>query len=263
VAYLEEPRLRLLIKITEMLALMRHGFWLFDSLLPENKLPLRQQISDILKQFDWVDSARHFKELTDKTGNYRKKLEYSEQLVAQLKFERNQFPNPDDVKQVLLSSRFNLMQLDLLELLLSSKIFQDTEESLISLPRFAQQQLSANLAELKQVLLQPEPLSAQQYLSQYQLLIRSLLTGSWFGALFDQDERDDYRDQWLDIKQGIAELQTLMIAKTHLDEVERTDEQAVAAIEKLQPWLDNKVDNLLIALEHSRQMARSIEPYWE
>jgi len=253
-AYVQQPCLSYLVKVTEMLALMRHGFWLYQAYLPPPMNMLRDELSYFIKQFAWVDNAIHFQELTDKTGNYRHKLEFSHQLLKQLKFERNQLPDEKKVIKIFRSARFNQLQLSILESLLAQELCHQTAAEL-SITVFAEQALEHNLQQIQQHLSPTTALSAEQYLQHYKLFIRSLLTGSWFGQLYEDQARLEFRDPWLDIKQGIAELQTLWIIKLHLDSL--ADYPV-----KLERWLDSKIENLLLALNHSKTSALAIRPYW-
>ncbi|NQY63570.1 MAG: CYTH and CHAD domain-containing protein [Alteromonadaceae bacterium] len=258
-AYISTPSLAYLEKITEVLALLRHGFWLFEQHIPVELKQIRDELSHFIKLLTWVDSALYFQELTTKTGNYRKKIEMSEQLFSQLKLEKALFPHAEQVIEIIYSKRFNQLQISLLKLLLdedklesSSATENNSEQSVLA---FAQNWLDTHLSNLVSALSNSKNLTTEQYLSHNTLLIRSLLTGSWFGDLFDKTERLEFRHPWLDIKQGISELNTLWILQQQLQTLNEVPK-------KLLNWQNSKVENLLIALEHSRSMALSLAPYW-
>ena len=99
------PSLVELEKITETLALMRHGFWLFADYLPETSIEIRNELSHFIHLLSWVDNAVNLQELTNKTGNYRHKLNYSEQLVEQLRIEKRRLPTSDNVFELLHGKR--------------------------------------------------------------------------------------------------------------------------------------------------------------
>jgi len=253
--YCDAPSLSLLTKITELLALIRHGFWLFEEHLPTSIQVIRSDLSKLIKELSWVENAVYFQELTDKTGNYRKRLAYSEQLISQLKFEKSQFPEPETVINIFYSSRFNLTLINLTQLLLSLES-DPKEVKNDELILFAQEKLEGNLTLLTNSLMQNKKLTLTEYLSQQKLLIRSLLTGSWCGSLYDKGERLEFRDPWLDVKQGMDELHTLLTLQQQLASI--SGEQ----FEKIHNWLESKVDSLLLALDCSRKNAMSITPYW-
>jgi len=255
-AYIESPSLSYLAKTLEVMALIRHGFWLFESHLNEEHIKVRDELSYFMKSFLWVDNATHLSELTNKTGNYRKKIEYSEQLISQLKIEKQKFPNESQVKEIIYSSRFNNLQLNLLALLLN---FEDDAEQKpqenITIQSFARKAFDESLSLAQNALTSDVPLTTEQYLSHQKLVIRSLLTGSWFGSLYDKQLRLDFRSPWLDIKHGLSELHTLWVLQEQLDALEEIPE-------KLIRWHHGKVENLLLAMEHSRETALGLEPYW-
>ncbi|MFT5298123.1 MAG: triphosphatase [Colwellia sp.] len=248
--YITAPSLVELEKVTETLALMRHGFWLFAEYLPDNSVKVRNELSHFIHLLSWVDNAVNLQELTNKTGNYRQKLNKSEQLVEQLKIEKRRLPTSDDVFELLHGKRFNILQADLLAMLLTEQ--PDSNDLLLP---FAQQSLSENMSILFADSNKTQPLSSEQYLSQAKLLNRSLLTGTWFGLLFDQEERKQYRAPWLDIQQGISELQTLWIIHQQLQTL---DEKPT----KLVSWQGSKVEGLLVALDSSRKIALMMKSYW-
>jgi triphosphatase len=257
-AYSENPSLAILNEITEILALLRQGFWLFEYCLDEKMKKLRNELSFFIKKLHWVEGACHLKELTTKTGNYRAKLHYSDSLVIQLKSEKNNFPNSEEIIELFHTARFNRLQLSLLEILLSVEDIIDQgkiSEDLVAVNNFAQSSLESSLQCLIQIMPKEGAFSAQQYLAHHKLLIRSLLTGSWFGSLFDKASRLAFRNPWLDIKHGVSELQTILLLQQQLLKLDDRDE-------KLERWLESKIEHLLLTLEQSRNLAVLMLPYW-
>ncbi len=255
-SYVAQPSVLYLNKVTELLALLRHGFWLFEPYLPENIKQIREELSYFIKELHWVDDACHLSELMTKTGNYRNKLHYSERLITQLNLENDSFPTSQSVCDLLHSKRFNCLQLALLKILLGNQVLdQNSSVAPIALLPFAQTALESSLQNLVTVMPKNKQLTSEQYLDQYKLLIRCLLTGSWFGGLYEKSERLGFRNPWLDIKQGISELQTILLLQQQLALL---NEPSV----KLANWLETKAEHLLLTLEHSREKALSTVPYW-
>jgi triphosphatase len=257
-AYSESPSLAILNKITEILALLRQGFWLFEHCLDAKMKKIRNECSFFIKKLDWVEDACHLKELTTKTGNYRAKLHYSDSLVIQLKSEKHNFPDSEQIIELFHCARFNRLQLSLLEIIVS--VDEIIDQSKLAAPlsdinHFYQSSLESSLQCLIQVMPKGRQLSAQQYITHHKLLIRSLLTGSWFGSLYNQRSRIAFRNPWLDIKQGISELQTILLLQQQLLMLDGRDD-------KLQRWLDSKIEHLLLTLEQSRNSAVAMLPYW-
>ncbi len=256
-AYLQRPSLEYLVQINEALIVLRHGFWLFRDHIPAEVFRIKEELSHFVKLLSWVNNALFLQELTNKTGNYRKKLDLSKQLIEQLKIEKRRLPSIDDVKKLLHSKRFNCLQLSLLKFLCAES---DKESCLLNdkneILNFSHLALSTRLSELQVIIPDALSLSSEQYLEQSKLLNRCLLTGNWLGNMYDENERKTYLAPWLDLKHGIAELQTLWIIQQQLQQL---DEQPI----KLVNWQDSKVDSLLHALDSSRRKALSMTPYWQ
>ena len=257
-SYSEQPSLAILNKITEMLALLRQGFWLFEHCLDEKMKKLRNELSFFIKKLDWVEDACHLKDLTAKAGNYRAKLHYSDSLIAQLKSEKNNFPDSHQNIKLFHSARFNRLQLSLLEILLNKDevlCLDKLSEEFLNVNYFSLSSLESSLKSLVDVMPKKTQLSAIQYILHHKLLIRTLLTGSWFGALYEKNNRLAFRNPWLDIKQGISELQTILLLKRQLLKLDDRDE-------KLEKWLESKIEHLVSTLEQARVSAVSLIPYW-
>lgn len=271
-AYVEQPSLSVLSKLNELFVLLRQGFWLFDKYLSPELIKIRDELTYFSRVTHWVDNAMHLQELTTKSGVYRKKIAHSEALIEKLKLEQKRYPNNDQMLVLLTSERINQLQLSLLNILIEKKAIIHAEESnqdasAIKLANFAEHGLAKALNDLKTEIANlsgDNALTCKDYLALYPLLIRSLLTGSWFISLFNKEENHSllsekqkvYRVAWLDIKQGISELQTLYLLQQQLDMLPIKQE-------KLANWLNAKVDNLLEAIEQSKDNALSITPYWQ
>jgi triphosphatase len=255
--YLLSKSLLDLAKIKTCLATIRHGFWLFESHLSEQELTLRAELSHFLDMLAWVDNAINLQELTTKTGNYRKKLDFSEQLITQLKIEKRRFPNADDIAEFLHSSRFNQLQLSILKMyLLRTRLAKEgNTETRSELVQFAQSKIQFSLSEVSQEMKSAISFNCEQYIAQSKLLYRSLLTGTWLSGLFDHEARDKFRSPWLDLQQGISELQSLWIIQQQLEKLSEPPK-------KLVQWQTSKVEGLLTALDNTKAMAIAMPAYW-
>ena len=255
--YLAAPSLQTLVIIKADLATLRHGFWLFEDYLSTDELLIRDELSHFIHLLAWVDNAIHLQELTNKTGNYRKKLDLSQQLIEQLRIEKRLFPNNEDISQLLHSSRFNQLQLSILQLFLTRSqhhnIMDETEDD--ALLKFAQDKIEFSLSELNVQMKNTSSLQSQQYLSLSKPLYRSSLTGTWLAGLFDNELRDKFRHPWLDLQQGITELHSLWIIQLQLEKLDNPPKKMVQ-------WQNSKVDSLLIALNHTKAIAVTMPPYW-
>ena len=63
------------------------------------------------------------------------------------------------------------------------------------------------------------------------------------------------RRPWLDLQQGISELQSLWIIQQQLEMLSEPPK-------KLMQWQSSKVDSLLTALDNTKAMAIAMSPYW-
>ncbi|OKY25059.1 CYTH and CHAD domain-containing protein [Thalassotalea sp. PP2-459] len=260
-SYLTNRKLSALMQMVEILSIIRHGFWLYDEIITEHSKEIRRELSHFIQLFAWVDSAIYLKEVMNKTGNYRKKLEYSQQLIEQLKLEKRRFPDAEMVSELLHSERFNQLQMRLLQLILNddpSKAFLPVAQP--SLLPFAREQMNKSLTELHVAIEAIDPTDAEQFLDKRKVLHRCLLTGNWFGHLFDQQHRHHFRVPWLDMQQGLSELQSLWIIKQQLEKLADDNNESVV---KVITWQQRKVENLLVALSHTKDAALSLPAYWQ
>ena len=255
--YLGTQTLDELVKVKANLAVIRHGFWLFADYLSEEELLVRNELSHFIHLLAWVDNAIHLRELTNKTGNYRKKLDFSKQLIKQLKIEKRRFPNSEDISQLLHSSRFNQLQLSILQLYLLRNENKSVEanEGSDTLIKFAQEKIQLSLSEISTQMKNMASSHCQRYIEQSKPLYRSSLTGTWLAGLFDNELRDKFRRPWLDLQQGISELQSLWIIQLQLEKLSEPPKKIVQ-------WQQSKVEGLLMALDNTKAIAIAMPPYW-
>lgn len=255
--YLSSKSLIELAKIKTSLAVLRHGFWLFEQHLTAQELAVRNELSHFVHLLTWVDNAINLQELMTKTGNYRKKLDFSKQLIEQLKIEKRRFPSVEDITEFLHSRRFNQLQLLLLKVYLARVQLANVGDIKTrgELKLFAQNKIQLSLSEVSHEMRSSMNFNCEQYIAQSKLLYRSLLTGTWLSGLFEHELRDKFRRPWLDLQQGISELQSLWIIQQQL-------EKLLEPPKKLVLWQKGKVDGLLSALDNTKAMAIEMQPYW-
>lgn len=262
-SYVEVPSLKKLSKISELLALLRQGFWLFSEFLTDDQLKMRSELSYFIRTIHWVDNAQYIQALNNKQSSYQKEVMVSQDLIQKLQLTDNRYPNEEQVISLLHSERFNKLQLSLLSFLLESQSAIEVEEvAEKSLSVFAATQLSKNTLalnnELEKLQISEYFSTGERYFTAHSLLIRALLTTSWFSYLFvepDNELAKKFNMPWLDIKEGISELQSLHLLQQQLAHL--PDPEI-----KLASWLADKSENLITALDHSRAKALSMKPYW-
>ena len=118
-SYVDVPSLSKLAKISELLAVLRQGFWLFKELFPANKSPseqqeLRSELSYFIRTIHWVDNARYIQALTSKRICNQKAALVKQELITKLQLAQQRYPKESQVLAILHSERFNNLQLNLL-----------------------------------------------------------------------------------------------------------------------------------------------------
>ena len=262
-SYVEVPSFNMLSKVSEQLILLRQGFWLFDELLSPDEKALRTELSYFIRTIHWVENARYIQLLINKQSSYQKENLINQELITKLQLRQSRYPRELQVLELLHSERFNNLQVDLLSLLLK----RNSDETLkidnsSSLAEFAAKHLTNNTKALSDELVKlqkpQDSTSIGLYLTAHSLLIRALLTTSWFSCLFAEPESDivkRFNMPLLDIKQGIIELQSLSLLLQQLKHLPKKEN-------KLTQWLTNKSENLITALDQSRAKALTMKPYW-
>jgi triphosphatase len=256
-------RLNKLNKISELLVLLRHGFWIFNEILTPDEVVLRAELSYFIRTISWVDNARYIQSLTSKQSTYQKESSVNQELITKLQLTKARYPRESQVLALLHSERFNNLQVNLLSLLLRRHSDNtSTVCNYVSLIDFATAQLNTSTKalsyELEQLTETQSSLSIERYLTAHSLLIRALATTSWFSCLFSEPQSaliKRYNMPWLDIKQGISELQSLSLLQQQLVHLPNPEK-------KLALWLTNKSENLIMALDQSRSKALTMKPYW-
>ena len=254
-AYVKAPKLITLKRVLDALIMTRHGFVLYQPFTKDSMSEICNELDHFIALLSWLENAVHLQELMNKTGNYRKKINYSEQLVEQLKLEKRRLPEAELVIEFLHGERFNKLQLQLLQVAIASKKAIEGERELPSLYGFAKEKLTNDLQALVDAMPTAGSEDVEAFLATRNLLAQCLCSGSWLGQLFEGELREQFRAPWLDIQQGLSELQSLWIIQQQLETLE---DKPV----KIVNWQQCKVENLLVALNHSLEQARKMPAYW-
>ena len=132
---------------------------------------------------------------------------------------------------------------------------EDERENL-SMPiiDFAKRQLEHMLKDLKRDLGPKLEMPPELYFKQVSHLRRALDTGLFFGSLFDSQKRLSYRQPWIDVINGIRELQMLQ----YISELQTENHSA----EEIEEWLNKHNTPILDALFETRKSAFKSNPYW-
>ena len=237
---------------------LQHIYLVFGGLIPRNAT------KDLRRSWDWlgeamrpiVDAAKHKRYLV----RYLK-LNADWDLVEsqQQKIQVEAVEMIEKFKSLLTTERYNLMMLNMSQWLYGREwrdhIPQDERENL-SMPiiEFARTQLEHMRKDLKRDLGANLALEPQDYFKQIAHLRRALDTGLFFGSLFDSQKRLSYRQPWLDIIDGIRELQM----NQYISELQLENHQHDETVE----WLNKRNTPILDALEETRKSVFKTNPYW-
>ena len=237
---------------------LQHIYLVFGGLIPRNAT------KDLRRSWDWlgeamrpiVDAAKHKRYLI----RYLKlKADWDLVEEQQQQIQAQAVKMIDEFKQLLKTERYNLMMLNMSQWLYSKEwrdhIPEDERENL-SMPiiEFAKRQLEHMLKDLKRDLGPKQELTPQLYFKQVSHLRRALDTGLFFGSLFDSQKRLSYRQPWIDVIDGIRELQMLQ----YISELQADNHSD----EEIKEWLNKYNSPILDALFETRKSAFKSNPYW-
>jgi triphosphatase len=261
--YFDKPSLKTLKRVTDGISLIRHTFWLFDDIVSKGCTEqLRTELKWLLSELAWVENAIQLKTYTSKRHAFYKKINSAPALTQVINDLKEFQPSINDINALFHSARYNRLLLSLTTWLIDKQWRKDwgqvelqaAEKTVRSI---AKRLFNKDWKNLHTLLPKEQALTFTQYLNLRTPLENSLLSGNCLGALFDEEERQEFRLPWLDISHGMYELSTLEYLKQLCAGQE--DEQ----LAKIQSWLEQKSEYLVNAMEQSRLASFDIEPYWQ
>lgn len=262
--YVERACFHALLEITHALALIRQAFVIYGGLIPRRASAfLRQELHWLENELIWVQKANNIERLCQDKGYFLRKLHAQKQLRHKLEEEYQQFPSSENVLQLLYSSRYCTLLLDINRWLLNQDwhvYLDDKMQAKLAEPiaRFAHRSLTHYWHELLKVFSLENEMGRIAYLDQQPRLFRNLLTGCSFASLYDVEQRETFRLPWLDILQGIDDFLLLEPLRGQLtaQDIEQEDK------DQIKKWLNRKEESLLHAMAQSRQIGVTLDPYW-
>lgn len=237
---------------------LQHIYLVFGGLIPRNAT------KDLRRSWDWlaeamrpiVDAAKHKRYLV----RYLKlKADWDLVEEQQQKIQAEAIEMIKEFKSLLITERYNLMMLNMSQWLYSKEwrdCIPENERDNLSMPiiEFARKQLEHMLKDLKRDLGPKLEMQPNNYFKQVSHLRRALDTGLFFGSLFDSQKRLSYRQPWLDVIDGIRELQM----NQYISELQRENHQQ----DEIDEWLSKRNTPILDALHETRKSAFKTNPYW-
>ncbi len=237
---------------------LQHMYIVFGGLIP------RQATHDLRLNWGWlaeamrpiVDAAKHKRYLV----RYLKQKADWDLVEEQHKNIHTEVAKAiETFKSLLATQRYNLMMLNMSQWLYFKEwrdFMPEKEREGLDTPivDYARKQLEHMLRELKRDLGPKVELKPKQYFKLIAKIRRALDTGLFFGGLFDSQKRQTYRQPWIDILDGIRELQMndyifgLQLETHNQEETEQ--------------WLEERNLPVLEAIEQTRKSAFKSNPYW-
>ncbi len=237
---------------------LHHMYMVFGGLIP------RQATNDLRNNWNWlaeamrpiVDAAKHKRYLS---RYLQQKADWNLVEAQQKKITADAKNAIADFKALLATRRYNLMMLNMSQWLYFKEwrdFIPEKDRTELSTPiiDYARKQLDHMLKELKRDLGPKVNLTPPEYLKEIAKIRRALDTGLFFGGLFDSKKRLSFRQSWVDILDGIRELQM----NAYIYELQLENHQKEETLE----WLEKRNQPVLDAIEQTRKAAFKSKPYW-
>ncbi len=237
---------------------LQHIYFVFGSLIP------RTATQDLRRTWDWlakamrpiVDAAKHKRYLV----RYLKlKADWDLVEEQQQKIQTHATKMIDEFKLLLTTERYNLMMLNMSQWLYNKEwrdhIPENDRENLkMPIISFARTQLDHMAKDLKRDLGPKLDMQPENYFKQIAHLRRALDTGLFFGSLFDSQRRLLYRNQWLDVIDGIRTLQM----NQYISELQLENHSQ----DEIKAWLNSLNQPVLTTLFETRKSVFKTNNYW-
>lgn len=263
--YVERADKRAINEICNGVALVRQVLALYGGLIPRRASALlRQELQWLEGALTWIHEAQSIERLCDEKGYFLRKLNAQKQLCLKLDEKLNAFPTQAHVFELLHSSRYCnlLLSLNCWIITRGWQPFLDEksrEKLSISVFDFANKALSHSWNDVTNVFSMEHEMDRVAYLDQQPRLMRSLLTASCLGSLFDKETSETFSLPWLDCLQGIDDILLLNPVRALLAQGDISEENK----EQMKKWLRRKDESLLHAMTKSRETGLTLEPYWK
>ncbi|MCW8330350.1 inorganic triphosphatase [Photobacterium sp. SDRW27] len=252
-----------LYQIHQALGLIRQALVMFGGMIPRRASALlRQELHWLEGELEWLEEYASIEQLLVDKGHMLKKLNARKELVKQLQDRQDELPESEEMMQLLESSRYCGLLLDLSRWILSRgwQPFLDDKSRVRlagDIKPFADQILSRSWEELADVFPLERQLGRVEYLDQQPRLIRNLMSGLCFAELYDEDKRAGFRMPWLDLLRGIEDLRLLEPVRKLLEQQDEEEDRR-----QIEKWLNRKEESLLHAMDQTRQIGIELAPYW-
>jgi len=250
--YLESQEHAALSEVLKSITLILHTMDTYADVLPKTCLQ-HTELLWLFEQFSDIDNALKLEQVISNNGHFIRKYPDHKRLLKELSALQSACIDFAEIEKLMTSVRYTKITLAISRLLnrehLELTIMTTVED-------FARLHLQSSWQNVIDSCLADETLDAQQYIAEKAELQRNVSIGQCFNHLFDAELRNKFRLPWLDILQGIDDLEVIILLRNIAS---MQNESIAAGMNKI---LLRKQTSLLDALEQTRQQALLMQPYW-
>lgn len=215
----------------------------------------------LMDKLSFIDDYLRINQLLSTNGSQFKKLEQQQTILTLLAQALDDLPNEESMVNLFNSAKHTQLVGRLMQWLYFKPWQHQSQQNLEKFKtRLLRKQAVSFLEQdwelVHQTLPMDSDLNYQDYLAQRLNLQHNLQVGLCVGAMFNEEERRNFRAPWEDITQGIDQLLQFEPIKQLLRQEKFNDDGNIIK------WLDRKENSLLHAMELSRKEALKLTPYW-
>lgn len=250
--YLETQDHAALSEVLKSIALILHTLATYADVLPKIRLQ-QAELEWLFAQFSDIGNALKLEQVLENNGHLIRKYPDHKRLLKELSALQAACINSDEIEKLMTSVRYTKLTLAISRLLNRDSLILATTASV---HEFASLHLEISWQAILNSGLADDALTAEQYMNEQAGLQYNVLVGQCFNHLFDDEMRNKFRLPWLDILQGIDDLEVIRLLRSIAN---MQNETIAAGMNKI---LLRKQASLLDALEQTRQQALMMQPYW-
>lgn len=213
----------------------------------------KNEINWLQTQLANVSHVLNLQQIVLNNGHFIRNFPEHKRILKELSTLRDNSLNFEDIEALMCSSRYTLIMLAISRLLNDNIDKYHINEEVDA---FAAMHLESSWQNILNSVLSKESLQIDDYLVIKPELKRNVLVGACFNHLYVPESRKKFRLPWLDIIEGIEDLEVIRL----LSNIAQLQPETVT--EQIEKILQRKQASLLDALEQTREQAISLQPYW-
>lgn len=250
--YLESKNHAALSEVLKSIGLILHTMATYADILPKTRLQ-HAELAWLFDQFSDIGNALKLEQVISNNGHFIRKYPDHKRLLKELSALQSACIDFTEIEKLMTSVRYTKITLAISRLLNRDSLILATETAV---DEFVDMHLEMSWQNILNSCLADEDLNAEQYIATKSELKANLLVGQCFNHRFDVEARNKFRLPWLDILQGIDDLEVISL----LHNIGSMQVESIAA--SINKILERKQVSLLDALEQTRQQALLMQPYW-